>query len=778
MAYTYELNAALVISGIPFAFGSRAGDVITTSGTTLTTIAAQVAGSLSIGDAELDLDSLVVPPYPVSLSIVSSLSWDRYFHRKRAPQTELTTALTESGTTVVLATTAGLTAGDLIYIDRETIIVGTVVGDGVTLTGCTRSAWSLGEAVGSVHLAGSTVGTSPRHQLGRTAALYLYQGCNSSTPFKTLSLKMSSGPRFNAKTGTWDLSFDTRIAELDRNFCVGLIGSRFDATIAPTTAGNADDGFTVALRLQNGSEFRDNAGDQGCLLVTSTTDDSKPPVLISSWTYALGFFTPTITVDAVGIFAPSAGAPGNPQEDGSAQFLTSYDFVRRVYVFQEMPMLAAMQVLLSMRGEKTNHATYDVLFGSTSSDGSTGSAAGRLGAGELERRFGAGLPSSLVTVPADRILDKTCPGFFFVAGAHGEESLLAFLEEVAWHVGGFWFFDSDGKLAFRLFEAYYNNEVFSHSLTDNDIGIDSPMTITDDESRVVASFTIKCNRSLKTGDTLVTASARYEAEGELYRENNATVEVTRNTLVLDAGQQLGPVAGGDIVPATATIEQARVSLDRQFARRSICTRTFDLVLPWAYASLLPGDRIRVTSSWLPDLAGSKLTAFAVEVVGVGLDILMGRVHVKCVEIWNAGNIAPTSQISSYVSGTKTITLLDGSKWHDDWNLWPVDWFAAGWQIKILRYAGTASGIPYSEAVDAVIASLDELTMVLTTAPVYASDSANPGVKDIVTLDTYDDCTSTAETANALYTMSMHDFVHMADDSGFLGAANAQAFKWG
>lgn len=97
-------------------------------------------GTVDIGDMTVELlDKHGIST--VTRDLTDLLSRQAYLEGNRTGaeyQLSATVTLTKAATSVVLVSTAGIVAGDVIHITQEAILVGAVNGDGITLTGCTR----------------------------------------------------------------------------------------------------------------------------------------------------------------------------------------------------------------------------------------------------------------------------------------------------------------------------------------------------------------------------------------------------------------------------------------------------------------------------------------------------------------------------------------------------------------------------------------------------------------------------------------------------------------
>jgi hypothetical protein len=537
----------------------------------------------------------------------------------------------------------------------------------------------------------------------------------------------------------WRLQFSDTSKLLDRKIATGFKGT------AVSSLTNVN-GFEITL--EDTREFT-TATDNGSMI--GWTEDG------------------TVLVDEIGGYDSSALVVYG--QSWNAIDWQSITKLRRCYVFTGSPMLAALKVLLSDRGlgsgSGTNHTTYDVLFGITSS---SASASRRVEAGQVECRFGAAIPAALIDTDTltGALLHRQAPGFFYVLGANGEENLLDFLEEVAWFLGGFWYTNADGKISFRLFSASDAYGITATTVNESHLLTSTPAVSVDDESTALHTVSIKCNFDHVANEFAGSVAVINEGTRELYRDTAGTLEIERRGLIVDlpgqsAAQVVGPFA---TAPQPASMDAIRSTLDRALYRTAYGQRRYTLHLPWGFHQLLPGSRVSVTASFLHDMAGNTLSGTVLDVVRIDIDAspsAMAPVVVQAVDSWASKRVAPTVEIASIAGAV--VTLEATSKWHAGST--PARWFAAGWRCKVFDLSVSP---PFSASEAVVISSIDSDTqLTLTGSPTLAVDAG-----DILTLDTYD--SDDTHVANAAQSLNQHNYGHQADANELLDKDFSD--KWG
>jgi hypothetical protein len=172
-----DLTLALFVEGVPFVFVERSVPVSFGSIANHTQIVC--IERLEQGDAVLDMEERreVAATLSVDLLDTATLELQALFAANSRRTSWVASDVPVATTTIPLDSTAGLTAGDTIYVGAESIKIGTVAS-ATSLTGCTRGAHdSTAAALTGSDTAdgdGDSVYTTPPSWQGRRAFLYGY----------------------------------------------------------------------------------------------------------------------------------------------------------------------------------------------------------------------------------------------------------------------------------------------------------------------------------------------------------------------------------------------------------------------------------------------------------------------------------------------------------------------------------------------------------------------------------------------------------------------------
>jgi hypothetical protein len=760
---TVQAEAGLIIDGIPILFGTKADLVLTTSSifvsgapASLTSNDALARNSVGVEGLELNTKMGMVPPGGASLRIRSG-EWDRYFERRRALATgttkaRLTAAMTASATSCTTSAAGVWSVGDVIYVDREAMYVGALTSsDPSTLT---RNYAGLAGTKAARHQAGARVSKSPRTLLGRYAELYLWINEVDSTLLRRLKL---TNVRWDGKTNEWVLTFKDAMALFDRVIAKGLRGTTLsEVAVSGSNAelvkvgSTWDEEWLATGSADYGSAYLTNGQDYVVAPIQSFSAGNDPRI---PWEYRVSSF-----LDTLGLY-------NNIEDQGVT--------MRRVYVLSRYPMVAALKVLLSDRGDGNNNATYDKLYGRTSTGGGAGET---LGAYEEEIRFGAAIPEALLdmtTLTSTELL--TDPGigeFRYVLGANGEEKLLDFLAEVAWHLQGFWFINSSGKLSFKRLSGVYAATTVAATFTEDTVlGIrrETPYDAVDDETEVVTSIKLKCNWNPAKKGFDAEVNLIYPRTAETFRDIGQAVEFERKTCLVNAPTAAGSLPLGSV---GATVQEVQSALNRRFFRAQNGLRKYTLILPIAYHQLQPGDNVRVTRDGLKAFDGSSVSSMLLEIVKQGsIDLKTGLVRFEVVETWSSKPISPTGKVSSISgAGPYTVTLATNTKYGGGTT--PARYFAAGWKVKFLDQSVSP---PFStESGTMTISSITSDTVLVMTGTIGFTVAAG----DILVQAAY--ATGNDTTTNAAQTLAQHGYSFQGTTGFALGTGTppAQADEWG
>lgn len=763
----YKLDAVLIISGIPTLFGTRAGRTHDGTGVnqpypgTWASVAAWDVRSFKQGESTLDKLNGYVKPSTIGLELFKNSAWNSYFHRRTLPQPVLTADINETATTITLNDTTGLDGGNYLYINRETILIGNVASS-TSLTGCTRNAIGLAGDAAACHQAGTTCGVTPRHLIGREATLRIFLGEGDSTYQDIIGLRITESPRDNTSRGVWELAFDDGMQRFARKIAVNMQGATVQILGTTVVSGELMYQMTFQDRTELGFANGNAAGDLGHIMLTcsgSGVHGGGSPIVT------------TFTQPSAGVINVPAAAFTGDLTNGVSP--VTYDFARRVYVFTGSPMESALKVLLSDSGNGDNDASYDVLAGPITSTGGTGS----LTDATSEKRLGAAIPPALLDLTTSGLksrdlITRSVPGWCYILGGRGPEDLLAFMCEVAWAMGGFWYTTLAGQLSFKFYDAAYPNDVETATITEGQLVRDCTYTSVDDEKDVLHSVNLECNFALVDNSahghfTSISPEAR-----ETYRDlPGGSITVARKGMLVDLPgmDATGSVSGGQVLAQPGSILSARGVMIRIYVKREKGTLKYLFDCPWKYSPLVAGNLITVTHPKFNAFNGSGLSSTTLQVMSKQPDMAKQRVKLTCEDTWAAKIIAPTARISAWSgAGPYTLTLTANST---KFNLGasPTSYFAAGWVLEIHQY-GTAAA-RYATKFLFTVTSITNGTVMVGTA----TTTFTPAAGDIVCFRGYPNAASAV--ANTAQGMGQRAYAFMSDDNFLLNAVDA-AELWG
>jgi hypothetical protein len=749
-------KAALIIDGIPVLFSTHSGITMNTStvfqnGPASLTSVGAIIEPPQIDGQTLNSDTLIVEPGGCKVTLRKNVAWDKYFQPRR-PYTVLIggCAFDDAGFDVASNASTAFAAGSLAFVDRETMLVGSLTGS--TYLNVTRKYACLTSSRGAAaHASGAYVSPYPRSMLGRTAELHVWASDTDSTRLRLLVLKHV---QLDNERGVWSLTFEDGMGMFDRNVAVGFEET---AVLGISLTNGATPVYTIAV---SDTEQFTSAADNGAVMIRygdrafigdiASYSGSDPQVS------AAAFGSVNNTEAYFNIF-------GNVSMEDN---LTA----KRVYVLRGPPMVSMLKVLLSDGGTHANSATYDEFFGITTTDENY---AYTLTTPTLEKRMGAAIPAGCLnlTTTGDGLLNPlvlgdTASGFCYVLGGEDTTSLLDVMRQVALALQGFWYMNADGKLSFKRLAGTYSFNTIDAALTETNILRFSPLDCVNDETEVVQSVTIKCNYDPGAGKTLGTVNAYYPRAYEAYRSVARKMEMETHSLVISYTGMVVPLYCLAYGIQPATLADLRARFDRMFYRRQNGLLKYTLELPWKYHTLTPGSLVTITHSGLEAMDGSTLNGQTFLVSGISkIDMETGAVTIAVEETWSGKPVSPTCKVASYAAGVITLTVSDkyGS------GATPSSWFAVGWKLRLLDYSVSP---PFSAASPVLtVTAVSGATVTVTGMGAFA-----PAAGDILVQAQYDDSNSTA--TNTAQIVSQRGHVFGADANWRLGASDVEADKWG
>lgn len=754
----------LIIDGIPVLFGTKADMVLTTSSVfasgapaSLTSNDALVRDSIGVSGQSINYAMGMVPPGGGQLRIRGNATWNRYFERRRPVTTAVNKArlaaqMTVASTSCTTSAPGAWSVNDVLYVDREAMLVGSLSSsDPATLT---RNYAGLSHTKPARHQVGSVISKSPRSLMRKVAELRMWVSPTDSTLLRRLVL---TNIKWDGAKNEWVLTFKDAMMLFDRVVAKGVRGT----TLLQITgeAGGAElqkvtgtwDGEWLATGgAQNGHVLVGSGDDFVVAEIQSFSAANDPRI---NWETRLTSFLGDLQ------------AYENLSEQGVS--------MRRVYRLPKFPMQALLQVLLSDRGDGNNNATYDVLYGRTS----TGTGAGEaLDFAEEEIRFGAAIPAGLLDLTtltsAELLTDPGLGEFCWILGENGEEKLLDRMAEVAFHLQGTFFINSSGQLSFKRLSGTYASTTIAATLTEDQVLRVSSLDAVDDETEVVNSIKVQCNWNPSSKKFEGEINLNYPRTAETFRDIGKTLEMEHKTLLVDLPTEGGTYVAQASGSLSASLMDVQASLNRHFFRRQNGLRKWSITLPIRYHQLQPGDVINLTHPALNAFSGSSVSGLLVEITKQGdLDLKTGRITFEVTETWSVKPISPTGKLSSISGvGPYTITLATNTKYGGGTT--PARYFAAGWKLKILDQSASP---PFSaESGTLTVSSISSDTQLVVTGTL----GIVPVAGDILVQAAF--ATADNATTNAAQALAQRGYSFQGNTSFALGTGTppTQADEWG
>lgn len=564
-----------------------------------------IDGAPSGGGSRLDRTRGLVLPGGVSVTLADTSEARGLLVRLGGLTDTLSAAITSTATTLTLSSGAATYLnGTDVYVDRETITLGTHSGSG-TYTGCTRGAHTSQAAP---HAGGSVVSNRPRHWLGRRLVLYAVN-LDTGTQQAVRAGVVSESPRY--ADGRWQIEAIDVSRELRRDLCRGWYPS-------PWTT-SSDDNTLFYADVPEPSLFVDGATYAGHVFIRGYANSQV--MRLSPGDVETG--NGRLALRYANVIQHFAGDGGDLE-------------VRQVCLFTADPATAALILMLSATGDGSNHATYDVLPGRSAATLSDA----------VPARMGAGLPSAWVDVEAWEALI----GIGRVMTVYLDEPtpLLDFLtEEVAPVLGGYVYVTASGQLSFQRWRPALPSGALESSGASIDADRDNlggAVVTVEDESAILHSASWEVNYDPGQREYLRRIQVSWADQVATYGDELQTMERKSRT------KWVGPASSSALVsPPYSNELQLVVALDRLYARTRDGLRRTELRLPWSYhLKAVPGWIFALTSSRMPDHEGAVgVSSVQYEIVSSEPDYGAGVVRVEAEQVQQGALIAPSFVINAY-----------------------------------------------------------------------------------------------------------------------------------
>lgn len=698
----FEMGYYLDFAGIETHIGTH--DFAATHGFSGAFIEAIPEGTLTGSAWRLNREKGFVEPGGFSCQVAGKAAVLDLLRRRGGVEVPL--RFSRSAVTTDIYIDDGTLGGQTVYVDRETIVLGTWNGSS-HYTGCTRGAHG---SIARPHLKGATLSTAPRHWQNRKVTLrevHLRTGTDEAVG----TFLLSASPRWS--NGFYQLSGVGLGSTLKRSICTGW-------------------NDVTAIAVEDGDGLTPAGTVEGDGLIRATIPDLRQ--FENSTLYG------AIRVDAGerwGIYflrgsgAIEAGATSADPDYvwfGTSQRwagdLTKGDILaadsvtlRQCEVVSMRPGQLALAIMLSDLGDGTNHSFYDVLPG-RSVDFSIETE-------DMSRkRMGAGLPAAWVDVDSW----EDVPGEIVGMVLDEEMELIDFLtNDILPWMGGFVYVTPEGKIAFQRYapETVRGNAYAIGAAVTADDTIESA----DDEMSVVSRVGIECNYHPRDG-FLKRVEVVFEDTSEMLGEQDREINLkSRTTWVgTDAHDLRMASTSVDVSTLKARLERYRVRQDLGSRRH---TRRF----PWSLSKRLRlATRVNITDPDMPNHEGSLgVTSEPHEIVSYDPEYSTGDVICELENTTSGVRWAPSALVSSWDGGTNTITFQTTGT-HGDGRLFedkPGRLFMLGATVELYDFSAAT---PYDAApATAVITAVSDDSITLSSAP-----SPTPANGDLCMLQNSDD----------------------------------------
>ncbi len=736
---THRVGYYVAVDGIASRLATHDMGDFGLSGTYLPVI---TEGSLRGGGTRLDRARGIVLPATFGFSMADT-SAVRAIIRRRGG-TEDTLELAINSTQALIETGSGSQTwadGTVVHIGREAITLGTWSGGSGGYGSSVRGAHNT---LAYPHLAGAVISDAPRHWYDRRAVLYAVN-LDTGTEQAIRAGVISSVPKF--ENGLWQVEVTDLMTVLNRPIMHGWDEVPVESVATQTVTVNGSDTDGVRMQLSDYRQIQDDGfiaisyrGRVGVYYVYSGDLNTSNYVDVSNTSWRAG---DVIAFDG---------------DNGLAAAGSGEVSVRQVGRYSEAPWAVALQVMLSIVGDGTNDATWDVLPGRSYVTTTTEDLSAK--------RVGAGIPAAWVASSGAGTWNTHM-------GAGGEGTITGIIDEkqrlfdfltneILWRSGGFAYISVDGKLSFQLYKPAHIRAGVD-TLGRDELG--HVVSVWDAEDEVPGRAELECNYIIGQGyqrKVEVIWEDNADLYGEHGRDQNHIRLQTKSLWVDGTGVMLPGVAlATQPMPVTSVL----LMLDRLRSRVLVGGRRARVRLPWTkHVDTVIGKQYSLTDDRMPDLeGGSGVTSRVYEVVGVDMDFQSGFIEAELEEVIAGAAIAPSCIVGSYASTTITIDTTGPEAGMYDSN--PGSDFAADWVVRI--YDASASP-PYSSSTTATISSVTASTIVLTSTP-----SPTPAAGDIVTVeDGADSGNTNADGAD------VQDFAFGADSSFTVGSPARDGPKWG
>ncbi len=638
----------------------------------------QIGGSVSVDLRDTDtrqLRALFAPRTPAKAYLESTLP----------------AATTNS---VDISTAAGLSNNTLVYLASETIFSEAfVAGTPSTMTKMARGRF---DSEAKTHLGSSSetpkgvdVFTSPPGFTGRRAKVragYLKDD-GTFDSFDIVGVyRLDQAPSYIG-ADTWQFNFvDLSGFFENRKAYVGYEEMKVHSeSFFPEVQLSAD---TISVFSTTGSEttyafisgeWSEDSGNDGNVFGLVEYTSSATAI---SGVFGSDLISPTLT-----------GIVANPLLTRSIKI----NAAQHVFFLSGDPVAIFLKIALSKTGDGSNSATYDVLPG-----------ADRTSYGGYEFSMGARIDASDIDISSFEELSGT--GLPITVVLKEQMSIGELLEALCLSTRSFWYVTSLGKLSIRRLRQKVSALAAAGltSITDANTLVDTSGAISLDQNILSSIVSVKANYSIIDGEYNFTETV-FDAElFSSFPDQDGVHEIESRFLHINGG--ITP--RGFRLNSAMSVDWNMVGvalrrIQKSFARGLLLHK---IRADWSVLGINAGDIVTVTNSTTPDYEGSTLSAKNFLVSERKINTITGEISLVGNVQEKGFLIAPSGAISSYNSGTTTITFnASDSSWGGND---PTDHFYANQDIYIYDVTGAVK-----EA--ATVGSITNATvMILSMAPSF------------------------------------------------------------
>jgi hypothetical protein len=648
---------------------------------------------VSAGEARLDRRRSVVRPAGFSAQLLASDDVLAYFSRRGGVETLLPVALDRVPTTVTVTPNA-YADGQTIYVDRETIVLGTETGMGTGVyAGCTRGAFG---SVAAAHPINAIASSKPRYWRRRPAYLEAISHPSGSIG-GVLGGVLSESPEV-IDPGL-RLEFLDVMTELNRPVCTGWNSSTVESVTAGSPLGA---GWTI--KVADIRRFKSTNSSKGFIRIRRSGSEGDFAIYDMQDALAINVADREIYLRAGRLVAATV-----PVDDMRSDPLEA----QMVLMLYGDPSQVALQLMLSDLGSGSG---FDVLPGTDPQ-----------GVDVPRQRMGAGLTSAQVDVDGWRneINQEPVPGrpntFTPVQPMRlliDEETRLidVLSQEILWRIGGYVYADNQGRLALQKYEAATPSG--NLPLFDADSYGQAAIRYRDDESEVISRVSFEsaydyAQRSFRRRDDVL-----FGESSRIYGEETSSASFAAKSLVV------GEVLPSPLSSPPMPVYALELAADRMASRTLRGVERFPVRLPWRYSGLGIGGRLLVTDARMPNGTGGRgFTEVQAEVIGEKWDLPQVEKQLLLEVLKRGWLIAPSAMVLA--GSTTTVLNLSGALAIDSDT--PARDFAVGWRVQVYSSDATFATVnlrTIDAVTDTAITLGDALTFTPTTSTIVVLANAS------------------------------------------------------